>query len=220
MQAEGGEQRMNVRGMGIIEAFATERQIRFLMHFTRLENLDSILAKGLVPRDQLEKEDGCNDDVRLDRTNAICASIEFPNYLMFYKLRQQNPGTEWVVLVINASVLWSTRVAFCQCNAASNVVTAIPLEDRMSLQAFQEMYGDFEEKRRASLDIPVKYPTHPQAEVLLLDGVSRNAILGVIVQRDELKLQLEERYPGLFVRTMPGYFNARKDFAHWKKAVA
>lgn len=211
---------MSARIGGEIEAFATEREIKFLMHFTRLENLDSILARGLVPRNQLENEGGCNDDVRLDRTNAICASIEFPNYQMFYKYRQENPGIDWVVLVVSASVLWTARVAFCQCNAASNLVTAIPLEDRMSLQAFQAMYGDFGEKQRVVLDIPVKYPTHPQAEVLLLDGVPRSAILGVIVGRDELKLRLEARYPGLFVRTIPGYFSARKDYAHWKKVVA
>ncbi|GLQ47829.1 hypothetical protein GCM10007862_28800 [Dyella lipolytica] len=203
-----------------IEAFATERQVRYLMHFTRLANLDSILAQGLIPRNRLVNKDGCNDDMRLDGTDAICASIEFPNYQMFYRLRQENPDVQWVVVVINAAVLWKTRVAFCQCNAASNLVTDISIAERMTLQAFRAMYDDFGEKRRVDLGILDKLPTHPQAEVLLLDGVPRDAILGVIVEKEDLKQRLEAAYPGLIVRTIPGYFSPRKDFKHWKKAVA
>jgi hypothetical protein len=210
---------MNARLGRDIEAFTIERQIKFLMHFTRLTNLDSILAKGLIPRNQLGNENGCNDELRLDGTNAICASIEFPNYQMFYRLRRGNPDVEWVVLVINASVLWTTRVAFCQCNAASNLVTDIPLDDRMALLAFRAMYDDFGEKLRMDLNIPYKFPTHPQAEVLLLDGVPRDAILGVIVERDDLKQRIEAAHPRVVVKTLPRYFSFREDFKHWKKVA-
>lgn len=203
-----------------VEAFVAEREIKFLMHFTRLQNLNSILAKGLIPRNKLENQDGCNDGLRLDGTDAVCASIEFPNYQMFYRFRKENPEIEWVILVINASVLWTTRVAFCQSNAASNLVTDIPIGDRMAFQAFRAMYDNFGEKMRVDLNIPVKYPTHPQAEVLLFDGVPRSAILGVIVEKDALKHRLEAAYPGVIVKTIPRYFSFREDFKHWKKVVA
>ncbi|MBB6241267.1 DarT ssDNA thymidine ADP-ribosyltransferase family protein [Rhodanobacter sp. MP1X3] len=202
-----------------IEAFAAERQIKYLMHFTKLTNLDAILAKGLLPRNHLENRDGCNDELRLDGTDAVCVSIEFPNYLMFYRLRLQNRDADWIILVIDASVLWQNRSAFCHCNAASNSVTVTPLLERMSLHSFRRMYDDFEEKRRLDLNLHIKLPTHPQAEVLLLDGVPHEKILGVIVERDEIKRRLEAAYPGLFVKVLPNYFQPRSDYKHWKKVI-
>lgn len=43
------------------------RNIKYLMHFTRVENLQSILRKGLYPREELD-EDSCifNDAYRYD----------------------------------------------------------------------------------------------------------------------------------------------------------
>jgi hypothetical protein len=123
-----------------IQEFVAEREIKVLTHFTRETNLASILQRGLVCRDTLVsdgKANICNYQLRLDGTNAVCASIAFPNYKMFWGLRKDNPGVEWVVLGIRPSVLWETRVAFCSANAASAGVTVIPLQQRMGLSAFQ-----------------------------------------------------------------------------------
>ena len=58
--------------------FAEDRQIEFLLHFTKLSNLDTILKYGLVTRDLIERDganDLLNDSRRIDDTSAVCVSI-------------------------------------------------------------------------------------------------------------------------------------------------
>lgn len=78
------------------------RGIDFVWHFTRLTNLPSILANGLINRVQLTFSGiqwEFNDHHRIDgHQDSICCSIAHPNYKMFYRLRQENPETEWVVI--------------------------------------------------------------------------------------------------------------------------
>lgn len=205
-----------------IEEFVAEREIKWLFHFTRINNLGSILQRGLVTRNILVREGSeavCNDQYRYDGTDAVCVSIEFPNYKMFYSLRQSNLDNEWVVLVIHPCVLWMVRCAFCQTNAASAVVTNIPLPQRMTLSALQLMYTDFGGIQRATLNIPNSYPTNPQAEVLLLDGISPQYIAGVLVPTNAMKERLIAMYPGLTVVFAPRYFKYRTDYEHWKQVV-
>ena len=201
-----------------IEEYATERGVPFLMHFTRTSNLHGILQNGLLTRDALANgiNAAFNDAYRLDATNAVCVSIAYPNYKMFFILRQDNKDVDWVILAIYPSALWLLPCAFCTTNAASNVVTAVPLEDRCNLAAFQLMYADWEGKNRQTLRIPDNYPTNPQAEVLMLNGVPRQFIYAVVVLNSAKKQELEARYPGLDVRVNAGYFRGRLDWAHWR----
>jgi hypothetical protein len=73
-----------------VQEYVAEREIDCLVHFTRASNLDSILQRGLLPRDILMVEgyNDFNDQYRHDGTNAVCLSIGFPNYKMFFSLRQ------------------------------------------------------------------------------------------------------------------------------------
>lgn len=77
--------------MNEIERIVTERNIRWLVHFTRIENLESILENGLLPRNNFEGLDVqplTNDAFRLDGfLEATSLSIESPNYRMFWKCR-------------------------------------------------------------------------------------------------------------------------------------
>jgi hypothetical protein len=201
-----------------IQEYVAERGITYLMHFTRACNLDSILARGLIRRDTLvlENFDGFNDQHRHDGTSAVCLSIGFPNYKMFYGCQKDHPGETWVILVISPRVLWELDCAFCSANAASNGVTAIPLVQRKGLAAMQAMFGDWPGKARADLDLPAHYPTNPQAEVLALDGVPVRYFKGVIVLNEAARQQVLARHPAIDVRVMAQYFRYRKDFAHWK----
>ncbi len=99
-----------------IQAIALEKKIPFLVHFTRAENLPSIMKHGLLPV-QLARERGIeqliNDTQRLDgRLNGTSLSVAFPNGQMFFKLRNENPDTRWTVLAIANSVAWSKPVYF------------------------------------------------------------------------------------------------------------
>lgn len=201
-----------------IQEYAAERGIKYLMHFTRVSNLDSILQRGLVPRSTLINEGykNFNDQLRLDQTHAVCLSIGFPNYKMFYGIKKDNPNVDWIILGINAAALWSLPSAFCSANAASSGVVAVPLAQRRDLAALQAMFADWGDKTRAVLGIPNNYPTNPQAEVLMLNGVPRNYILGAYVLNAAKKNELEVKYPELPLLINAGYFRYRQDYAHWK----
>jgi hypothetical protein len=119
------------------------RGIDYLWHFTKIENLDSILSNGLTPRGTLEAQNvnvGYNDKSRLDgHKDASCVSLGHPNYKMLYNLRCQNSAQEWVVIAIKPEILWIKDCAFCHENAASNSVTSIPIQQRKWLAAFSNL---------------------------------------------------------------------------------
>lgn len=206
---------------GTIQDFVFERNIRYMMHFTRASNLANILQRGLVPRDVLIREGlgVCNDLYRYDNTNAVCLSIQFPNYKMFWGVREENKAKniEWVVLLIRPEVLWALPCAFCITNAASAAVRSVPLNERSDLAALEKMYEDWEGKSRHMLGIPANFPTNPQAEVLMLNGVPRQYIFSVVVLTVAKQQELQAQFPGLYVQVHAGTFRYRQDYAHWKK---
>jgi hypothetical protein len=110
----------------MIENEVKSREIEHLWHFTKVENLDSILKSGMMPRAMLEAQSAnvaYNDEHRLDyQKTANCLSLGHPNYKMFYRLRRVNPNQGWVVLGIDPEVLWIKDCAFCDQNAATGSV--------------------------------------------------------------------------------------------------
>ena len=113
-----------------IKRIVQERGISYLLHFTRLQNLDGILEHGIYPNSRLgELPDGVaiNDHGRWDyHPDSISLSICFPNHLMFFKYRNESQD-EWVVLVISPSVLWESKCAFCKHNAADGRISCLPV---------------------------------------------------------------------------------------------
>lgn len=207
-----------------IEEFVKERGIVSLYHFTRVENLPSILKKGLQKRDHLEfcrdvLDDSFifNDSHRFDNTNAICTSISFPNYKMFYRLRCNDATAEWVVIEIYAAVLWLKKCAFCVTNAADAAVTAVPIDQRQSLDALKRLFDDFGGKTRESLAIPNRYPTNPQAEVLVSPSIEHNLIRKVYFQKPATLQQFGRDYPIIDYALNGGYFEPRSDWRHWQQ---
>ncbi|VVE56307.1 hypothetical protein PCO31111_05112 [Pandoraea communis] len=204
-----------------LQELVTERGIRCLTHFTKLANLPSIMARGLLTRDIIFSEGDptvWNDAYRHDGTHAICATIDFPNYKMFWPLRCEAPeGTDWIVIALKPSVLWELPCAFCVENAASGRVTAIPLEQRRGVIAMEAMYGDYPGKQRATLGLPPQYTTHPQAEVLILENVPPAYIMTIAVQDEANRLRAVTLAPTAPISPAPQWFGARRDSAHWKK---
>ena len=201
-----------------IQEYVAERGINYLVHFTREANLASILENGLLRRDLLIPGAGVvfNDELRLDGTSAICLSISFPNYKLFCRLRNSNPDEKWVVIGLHPSVLWMLRCAFCTSNAASSAVTGINIEQRMGLGALQAMFVDWEDKVRANLGLNASVPTNPQAEVLVLDSIPRNFIVGVAASNESTAQRLRVSHPGANVLSFPNFFYPRADYQHWQ----
>ncbi len=197
------------------------RGIDFVWHFTRLSNLPSILANGLINRRQLTLTGATaefNDQYRLDGCeDAICCSISHPNYKMFYRLRQENPDVEWVVIALKPSILWEKDCAFCTSNAASSEVTSIPIEKRKGEAAFNKLFDEFPQKPpRATLGISDSCPTNPQAEVLVFGHIETSYIIGAVTQTKETEKSLKAQYPNFEFLYHRALFSARKDYEHWK----
>ncbi len=211
--------------MNLLQKVVQDRDIEYVIHFTRLDNLPSIMERGLIPRSQLEAEGidvTFNDDERIDECpNATCFSIAFPNYKMFWACRKEFSGIDWVVLIIDASVLWEKDCAFCHENAASNDVTCIPLSDRKGSDAFNSLYEEISGKpTRKELGISDRAPTNPQAEVLVFDVIDPELIVEVIVENRAMANKTNKLYPNMEAQVDKRFFNARKDYKHWKKTEA
>jgi hypothetical protein len=204
----------------MIQQAVKARKIDYVWHFTRLQNLHRILTYGLQSRASLDASGAdfeFNDEYRFDyQREAICCSLGHPNYKMFYKLRQEKPGIEWVVLGIAPSVLWEKDCAFCVENAASNNVTCIPIELRKGPEAFNRLFSEIAGKpKRSALNLPDYCPTNPQAEILIFGDVEPNYIVGAITQSKQRETQLKTKYPGFDFLYHRSLFMPRKDYGSW-----
>jgi hypothetical protein len=208
-----------------IRAFCAARRIDTLVHFTRFENLEGILADGILSRSALEGRAGhviFNDDTRTDgHKDAVCLSVSFPNHKMFYKYRLADQTAIWAVLLIRADVLWELDCAFCWANAACSAISRLPLAHLMESSSLSKMFADQCEVSgisRAACKIPDCFPTNPQAEVLALSRVPLSCVTAVSFQEQSgrSKLLPPQRLP-LTVGVKREYFSARCDWQMWKQ---
>lgn len=128
------------------------RAIRNLVHFTRIENLESILTKGFIPRVALEKNNISfywNDSRRREgKTDCTCFSVEFPNSYLFEEFRRRQPNSKWAVIEVDANVLLEHNGSkhFCYYNAASNDIRDKLFNEGLSSgKDFENMFREKEE---------------------------------------------------------------------------
>lgn len=222
-----------------IRQICKERNITTLVHFTRIENLQNILQQGLLGRSLLEARGQdflFNDEDRADSNKeAVCLSISFPNYQMFYSIREEKKETQeandsqWVILLLDAKVLWELDCAFCQDNAARRAVSSIPLKDRRKPEALKGVFGDFYNIRHQDLQIPDPYlkhpkdayPTHPQAEVLVFDSVPVQFIKAIHFWDETTLEKCRSSYAENYSQMLSvnqQYFTYRTDYEVWRRA--
>ena len=218
-----------------IQQICEDRGITTLVHFTRIGYLRNILHEGLLDHQSLLEKQGQqfspNDKQRIDgHKEAICLSISFPNRQLFQKFSwSDNDGqpdySGWVVLVLDAKVLWELDCAFCQENAASNAVRHILIEERKNPEALENMFTevcrDTKENvyERQSLQIPDNYPTHPQAEVLVFDRISSDYIKEVHFYDESPLKQWCDNNPWINPERLlhnQQYFGDRRDQIVWE----
>jgi hypothetical protein len=212
-----------------IRKFVESRGITSLLHFTKVKNVPGILAHGLLARQIIasrELKAEFNDQYRYDNAaDAVCASISFPNYKMFYSLQQKNSDEDWAVLRLNPKILWEIPCAYCISNAASSEVTSIPIKERMGLKALKSMFEDIPPSiKRANLSIPDEYTTDPQAEILILGPINPDYIVSINFNgRDKIKdmatmKRLFQPYTSNFKFLHDeSLFTYRKDYDHWRR---
>jgi hypothetical protein len=213
--------------MNEIEKIVNERNIRWLVHFTRVENLESILENGILPRNSLESLNTIpltNDEIRLDGfLNAISVSIEFPNYRMFWKCRcdaknkDSIPHENWVVIGIKPNVLWEKDCAFCSTNAANSAMIKTKIEERKGAEAFDQLFREVESKpTRELMRINDRCPTDPQAEILVFDKIEPEFIFGAAFKHNLPMGKFREKFPQKKFKVFSSLFAPRDDYNHWQ----
>lgn len=198
------------------------KNIKNLFHFTRTENLESILKYGLLPREFLVENDfdsTFNDEYRYDNCkNAVCTSLEFPNYKMFYQLRRENSDTDWIVLLLDAEIICDFDCAFCSENAGSASMFQTNILDRKGKDAFLKLFDEpANGATRKEMNLPDCYPTNPQAEILVFGNIP-TAYIKKVYFYDKKTLN---NYRGLFKdSSMYGIctqlFSYRRDYEYWR----
>jgi hypothetical protein len=206
-----------------IEAVCDRREIEHLVHFTQLSNLETILEKKtLLPVEQLERSEvEINDTSRYDNhLDALSLSVEFPNYSMFYKYQQEKDDVCWVVLTLDCSILWELDCAFYYENAASGTFRNVPPSNFKSAESFERMFNDIEYKGvtvlRENLDIPNRFTTNPQAEILVFSDIPIGYIKEVVCESIDEKRVLENEIKKLSVNRKRSFFKYRNDYEIWK----
>lgn len=158
-----------------IKQVLEQRHIKFLVHFTRKENLESIRVNGLLPLDCLIEKDINfiqNDSHRFDGTNAICMTITRPNWQLFRRFQRINNSSaeNWVALKLNAEkILTNCKCRFCPVNAATDKgahILNVPPSDASDLEKL------FVRTNYADKCLSDDCTTDPQAEVLVFNNIS------------------------------------------------
>jgi len=199
-----------------IEEFVGLKKIPFLLHFTRTTNIPSIMANGIMPRDRMQAaglQADINDELRLDgHLDGISTSIAFPNSKMLWKLRQENPGVNWAILLIFTTVLWEKPCAFCKYNAADIRISSLDINNLKNLTALSSMYDPIAGIDRGADKLKEFDPTDVQAEVLVFEEIPPEYIGAVVFQSSTIKAQYEKFFPDrkIFNHGRRGFFSDRK----------
>jgi hypothetical protein len=182
------------------------------------------MQNGLINRKELSRlseteQPVFNDHERFDgHSEAICLTISYPNYRMFYKLNNNNPA-EWALILINASILSELDCAFCYDNAASSIISRIPLANRRKFEALEQMFRDTKAVSRKEIGVPVHFPTNPQAEVLVFNPIPSKYIKCIHFRTLEAmkKMNISELLPeGISLEVNDTYFKPRHDWHAWQ----
>lgn len=218
-----------------IKEIIEQRKIEYLVHFTRIDNLLSILQNGLIPvsiQQKMKIPSVHNDEQRIDsKLDCTSCSVVFPNYKLFYTFRESKfPSARWAIIVLDKDVLFSpSNIAYyCQTNAAGVFPRLSSAKELCTAKAFENMFCDSiitkENKliQRTSLQISDRVTTDPQAEVLISDIIDTKYIGCVCFQnQSDIDAYLLNNGPDVLnkydYQIIPAFFAARKDYMFWKK---
>lgn len=174
-----------------IESEVNLRGITALYHFTRCDNLNSILSMGIRSVEDMEIDRISavrNDEQRLDgKLNGISLSISFPNHKMFYKYRMSNTQEDWVVLRIKAEALYSLKCGYFEKNAADHRMRNMSAEEYKNHDAFIRMFWESDDQARSGW---AKYhPTDVQAEVMIFEQIPAHYIQALHFETEDVLLR-------------------------------
>lgn len=181
--------------MNPYQQIVQQRNINYLVHFTKSSNLPFILGdeqlqstpNGIVSDELLPQEIERNDKQRNDQhIEYVCCSVEFPNLLFQYsqKIKQLDElFDEWAFIYIDPSIIDNTTL-FSPINAATG--NGINLDS--GPDAFENIFGqkiDYYKKYGQGMrsrevvrpeGLPNNYASSIQAEVMIKDKIPKEYI--------------------------------------------
>lgn len=215
-----------------IRQIIKKTKLSCLTHFTRIDNLKSILQFGILPASVL---DGNKAFAAVKRNfitlppewkGLVSMNLSFPDYKIFNQLQNQLP-TEWAILLIDIRVLLDFPCYFFP-RRASEIITGAPAPG-MFLGEFQKssdlkaLFENREDVKREELGIPSFYPTDPTSEVLSFFPIAPSYITQVFFPND-YKFNQWVLHNTEFAMTQNRdlwavgleYFSPRSDYPYWK----
>lgn len=158
-----------------VRELVRKKRISFLTHFTRTENLRSILQTGILPASILKRNRAFSSVIYTSQplppewSGFVSLNISFPDYKLFLQLQNHQPG-DWVLLLIDSRALIDYPCYYFPDHADYFISNAPApgqyLNDFQSVKALKTLFEDREDIKRKDLDIPDCYPTNPCSEVL------------------------------------------------------
>ena len=212
----------------ILDYLKNERGVSCLVHFTPIDNLNSIFKNGIAPRIYFEDGDDIvvTDSVRYDNhLECSCFSLSYPNYQMF-EVKRRWTHRKYAVLIVDIDALSDGNVDavyFLPVNAAYREVRW-NITDYNQLQDVKNMFAEeltYQNRTvlRNDLNIPDEYTTCPQAEVMV-DGIIPSEYIRELHFYDERTFydaaKVITKLPdATVVKCCSKYFLQRKDSAFW-----
>ncbi len=180
------------------------RNIQYLVHFTRFENITAIVGEGrILPRNQLHNIGfqwkelvKVNAPERWDDASYLNTSVMHPNvYLLNVFQKKWYPGSRFCVIGIDPSYIYEADTKFSVTNATYG--SAIYAGIGGSIRHFRAMFGETvtggpnKNRRlfRRSVDRQPYYTTDPEAEVLISCEIPYEDIMFVAL-RDQYEYDL------------------------------
>lgn len=215
-----------------LRQFIRKNKLSFLTHFTRMDNLKSILQFGILPASILQSNRTFNfvrrNEVALpsEWDSLVSMNISFPDYKLFNQLQNHQPS-DWVILLIDIRVLTDFPCYFFPGRALETITTApapqIVLQDYQKASDFKALFSDRKDVKRKDLDIPPFYPTDPTSEVLSFFPIAPSYITQVFFHSD-YKFNMWALSNTEFAVTQDRnrwatglqYFSPRSDYTYWK----
>ena len=169
------------------------RNIQKLVHFSPIENRNSIAVHGLLSKIESARrniEPVCTDENRYDGFNDhISISITNKNYKMMWKKIYDGIITNgFVIYYIDPRILYEhpEKVIYCDCNAAKGVAPEhLDFGYRGLIHMFSNDDGEI---------IPGNAPPDVQAEILFKGSIGKKYILGNFVDTSTVNYGKENSF--------------------------
>ena len=180
-----------------IKTIIENRRIPTLFHFTPVENLDSILTNGLIPRDELIEQKipfKATDDLRFDGiTVGTCFSITKPNMGLLRQKRKYGESTIVVLECAANTLLLYPFLAFPGNAAGGNFVKdkSENTHRYVGINGLKNLFlnKDLRKNRKLSAEAP----TDNQSEIIFLEKIDMKKITRIHIP-SEISHELVSRY--------------------------